>query len=183
MNVLIVYATTEGQTRKIAQHMYRTIEDAGHEVTVSDCSDRSNNIDVTRFDAIVLAASIHEKKYQSVMYEFITDHLEQLNSKPLAFVSVSLAITLASGEAEARRYVDELIEETGLQPDAVHLAEGAIRYFQYGKAEAATIDLIVFKGQKKMPKRDGNPEYTDWQALEEFATSFTQQNAGNGNRN
>ena len=58
------------------------------------------------------------------------------------------------------------------KPGAVHLAEGAVRYSDYGASDEMTVDLIVFKGQKKMPKREGNPEYTDWQALEAFTTSF-----------
>jgi menaquinone-dependent protoporphyrinogen oxidase len=175
MNMLIVYATTEGQTRKIAQSMYRTIEDAGHDVSLVDCSGQSQALELRDFDAIILAASVHNRRYQASFYEFITKHLDTLRAKPLAFVSVSLAVTLASGEAEAREYVDAFIAETGLQPHAVHLAEGAIRYFQYSASDAATIDLIVFKGQQKMPDRDGNPEYTNWQALEEFTKAFIAQ--------
>jgi menaquinone-dependent protoporphyrinogen oxidase len=172
MNVLIAFGTTEGQTRKIARHMAQSMQDAGHSVELHDCSGRAASPSVGDFDVVVLAASVHHRRYQTAFYSFVQSNLTALQSKPVAFVSVSLSVTLASGEAEAREYVDDFISETGLSPAAVHLAEGAVRYFQYGSSEELTIDLLVFKGQKKMPKRESNPEYTDWQALDAFAASF-----------
>lgn len=177
MNVLIAFGTTEGQTRKIARHMARSLQDIGHDVELHDCSGRTVAPNVSDFDVIVLAASVHHKRYQTAFYSFVGSNLAALQAKPLAFVSVSLSLTLASGETEARAYVDDFINETGLRPNAVHLTEGAVRYFQYGSSEELTIDLLVFKGQKKMPKRDANPEYTDWQALEAFTASFLEDAA------
>ena len=81
-------------------------------------------------------------------------------------------VWLSGGEAAARSYVDDFFAETGLRTDAVHLAEGAIRYFEYARSEAQTIELVVFKGQKKMPSIGGNPEYTDWGAIDAFTAAF-----------
>lgn len=178
MNVLIAFATTEGQTRKIARYTARSLEGAQHAVQVHDCSDESAPFEIAEFDAVILAASVHHKRYQNAFYRFVDTNLAALHEKPVALVSVSLAVTLASGAAEARSYVDEFTNETGLKTDAVHLAEGAIRYFEYSASEASTINLVVFKGQKKMPARNGNPEYTDWKALEAFALSFLDEVAG-----
>lgn len=172
MNVLIAYGTTEGQTRKIARYMAGSMREAGHDVTLHDCTDLSATTVVTDYEAVVLAASVHHKRYQTAFYGFVKTNLSALQTKPLAFVSVSLSQTLASGEDEARSYVNTFTDETGLKPDAVHLAEGAVRYFEYGRAEEETIDLLVFKGQKKMPDRGSNPEYTDWDALDAFASTF-----------
>ena len=175
MNILIAFTTTEGQTRKIARAMQRTVETAGHAVTLHDCAERTVRIKSADFDAVILAASVHHRRYQSALYDFVAAHLAALQQKPVAFVSVSLSVTLASGEAEAQEYVSEFISETGLSVDAVHLAEGAIRYFEYSRSEASTIDLVVFKGQKTMPERNANPEYTDWAALEAFVMRFVDQ--------
>ena len=172
MNVLIAYGTTEGQTRKIARYMAGSMREAGHTVELHDCTDLGASAVVDDFDAVVLAASVHHKRYQTAFYSFVKTNLASLQAKPLAFVSVSLSQTLASGEEEARSYVTSFTEETGLAPAAVHLAEGAVRYFEYGRAEEETIDLLVFKGQKKMPDRGSNPEYTDWDALDAFAKAF-----------
>lgn len=172
MNVLIAFGTTEGQTRKIARAMARSIRRVGHAATIFDCGEQGAAPDPGEFDAVILAASVHHQRYQPSVYDFVGANLEALRTKRTAFVSVSLSVTLASGEKEARGYVEDFIKDTGLQPDAVHLAEGAVRYSEYGSSDELTVDLMVFKGQKKMPKRDGNPEYTDWPALEAFATTF-----------
>ena len=177
MNVLIAFGTTEGQTRKIARYMAGSIRDSGQDVELYDCSGDTTVPDVGDFDMVILAASVHHKQYQTAIYSFVESNLAALQVKPLGFVSVSLSVTLASGEAEACGYVDDFINETGLRPDAVHLAEGAIRYYQYSSSEEQTIDLLVFKGQKKMPDRIGNPEYTDWQALDAFTTSLLEDAA------
>lgn len=172
MKVLIVYATTEGQTRKIARYLSNSMQDRGHTVELFDCSTPEGKPDPSNFDAVLLAASVHDKRYQAAFYHYVSENLEALQQKPVALVSVSLAITLAGGEAEAQSYVDDFLAETGLKVDRVHLAEGAIRYFEYSGSEANTIHVVVFKGQRKMPERDGNPEYTDWAALDAFAASF-----------
>ena len=148
MNVLIAFGTTEGQTRKIARSMAQSIRTNGHVVTIYDCSDRNAAPDVSDFDTVILAASVHHRRYQTDFYSFVESNLDALKTKPVAFVSVSLSVTLASGEAEAREYVEDLTKETGLRLDAVHLAEGAVRYFEYGPSDELTIELIVFKGQK-----------------------------------
>jgi len=172
MNVLIAFGTTEGQTRKIARHMARSLEGNEHTVQLHDCSDRNTSAEPAQFDAVILAASVHHKRYQTALYEFVESHRSALEHKPVAFVSVSLAITLASGEPEARSYVDDFAKEVSLQFDAVHLAEGAVRQFEYSSSEASTINLVVFKGQRKIPENAGNPEYTDWTALDAFVEQF-----------
>ncbi|MBU2532311.1 MAG: protoporphyrinogen oxidase [Alphaproteobacteria bacterium] len=172
MNVLIAFGTTEGQTRKIARHLSETIDGLGHSATLFDSGGDAAGAAVASFDAVILAASVHHERYQTAFYEFVKDNREALQAKPRAFISVSLSQTLAGGEPEAQRYVDGFVAETGLSFDQVHLAEGAIRYFEYSRSEADTIELIVFKGQKKMPKAGGNPEYTDWEALDAFAKKF-----------
>ena len=172
MNVLIAFATTEGQTRKISRAMAQTLKNQQHDATLYDCAANSTRPDIDDFDCVILAASVHHQRYQTDFYNFVTSHLDSLQKRPVAFVSVSLSVTLASGEAEAKSYVDDFTKETGLIPDAVHLAEGAVRYFEYSPSDELTVDLIVFKGQKKMPERTSNPEYTDWLALDTFAQQF-----------
>ncbi len=39
MKILIIYGTTEGQTRKIARYMEEQLQGAGHSVVISDVTD------------------------------------------------------------------------------------------------------------------------------------------------
>ncbi|MGI9405180.1 MAG: flavodoxin domain-containing protein [Hyphomicrobiaceae bacterium] len=172
MKVLIAFTTTEGQTRKIARHAAETITRLGHEAEVYSCDDDSSAPAVATFDAVILAGSVHQKRYQAALYDFVAANLAALQSKPTAFISVSLSITFTDGEAEAQSYYDNFAKETGWQASAVHLAEGAIRYTEYDFFKILTIKHKVFKGKKEMPEKTGNPEFTDWVALDDFVSVF-----------
>lgn len=172
MKILIAYGTTEGQTRKIADHMATAARNAGHAVDVHKCTDGENKEDVNSFDAIVVAASVHQARYQPAIYRFVEENLNTLRATPSAFVSVSLSRTFTEGMELAEQYYKDFANETGWQADLVHHAEGAIRYTEYDFFKIQTIEHVVFKGAKKMPPKVGNPEFTDWSALDAFISEF-----------
>src|SRR5678815_5980290 len=69
MKILIVYGTTEGQTRKISHFMEATLKDVGYEVTVADASETPPS--PSAYDAVIIGASIHIHKYQSAVVHYI----------------------------------------------------------------------------------------------------------------
>jgi len=83
MKFLIVYGTTEGQTRKIARYMEEVLQGAGHNVTIADASDEPPS--PQGFDAILVGASIHIHKYQSAVAHYISRNVAALNKMPGAF--------------------------------------------------------------------------------------------------
>lgn len=87
MNVLIAFGTTEGQTRKIARHMARSMQDSGHDAELHDCSSRIDAPNVGDFDVVVLAASVHHKRYQTAFYSFVESNLAAIQAKPLRLCS------------------------------------------------------------------------------------------------
>ncbi len=58
MQVLLVYGTTEGQTRKIATFLADRLARQGHQVVTVNARE-AGIPDPRRFDAILVAASIH----------------------------------------------------------------------------------------------------------------------------
>ena len=172
MNILIAYGSTEGHTRKIAHHMEKLAEKNGLQATVIDCGSLSEKPDLGTFDAFILAGSVHNGEHQSALATFVKDHLDLLNEKPAAFVSVSLSASFEDSKDEAQNYVTGFLEETNWQPQAVHLAEGAIRYLEYDFFKKFTIKYMVLKGKDMPDPSAGNPEYTDWAALEDFVVNF-----------
>ena len=174
MNVLIAYATTEGHTREVVNRMTGMLTEAGHVVTRHDCGETGSGPDVSSFDAVLVAGSVHQEVHQPVLVEFVTNNLESLSSRPSAFVSVSLSAALESGKSTAQKYVDGFIQQTGWTPNHVHLAGGAIRFLEYDFFKRFTVEHIVLGGKKSMPDASsGNPEYTDWASLEEFVSAFS----------
>ena len=62
MNVLIAYATTEGQTEKIANFIGTKLSEAGHEVHYQNVSEFTKGHSVTDFDEVIIAGSVHSSK-------------------------------------------------------------------------------------------------------------------------
>ena len=72
--------------------------------------------EVGAFDAMIVAASVHEQEHQDSAINFTAAHLDQLIRKPSAFVSVSLWAAMPNGQAEAQHYVDRFIAATRWSP-------------------------------------------------------------------
>lgn len=171
MKILIVYGTTEGQTRKISHFMEAILKDAGHEVTVCDATETPPP--PSSYDAVVIGASIHIHKYQSAVVHYIKHHIKVLNNKPGAFFSVCLAIAsgLEEEHIEARKITTDFLEEVGWKPLMVTQIAGALKYTQY--------DFFKRLVMKMIAKKEGHPtdtsqdyEYTDWDAVKEFVKEF-----------
>lgn len=172
MNVLIAFGSTEGQTRKIAHHIEATLAAANHTVTLTDCSETSKTPSLSAFDAVIVAASVHNKRHQDSVNSFAFVERTHLEAMPSAFISVSLSIIAKDGEEEAQQYIDDFAVETGWTPKAIHLAAGAVRYLEYDFFKEFTVKQLVLDGEEIPDKAAGNPEYTDWNALDRFVKSF-----------
>ena len=64
MNILIVYGTTEGQTRRICRFCADHLIAQGHSVELMQASGEEAEMDLSRFDAAIVAASVHLRVYQ-----------------------------------------------------------------------------------------------------------------------
>ena len=171
MKVLIVYGTTEGQTRKISAEMVERIGESGRDAELRDIASLPANFKVDKYDTVIVAASVHQQRYQSSLAHFVKKNLQQLKSKPTAFVSVSLSSVLEEDHIDAQGYVDQFLTETGWQPTRTELVAGALAYTRYDFFKRQIMKLIVSRG--------GGPtdashdyEFTDWDALSKFVDSF-----------
>lgn len=176
MNILVVYGTTEGQTRKISEWVGTRIQKAGHAVALRDSTTLSADFDVVPYDAVVVAASVHQGQYQSSLIHFVKDHLERLHDRPTVFLSVSMASVLDEGKDDAQSYVDRFLSETGWRPTQTELVSGALLYTQYDFFKRQMMKLIVWKGGGPT---DANQDYefTDWGALARIVDSFLKEAA------
>ena len=99
--ILIVYGTTEGQTRKIARRIATVAEARGHEARLVDGAALTSPLTRGEHDAILVGASLHRGRYQSAVERFVRANLALLNSLPSAFFGVSLVA--ASRDQEHRK--------------------------------------------------------------------------------
>ncbi|MBR9651175.1 flavodoxin domain-containing protein [Thalassovita aquimarina] len=166
MKVLVSYATSEGHTRKIARTLADRIADSGHMVELLHIDD-ADDIDLDRFDRVIVAASVHAGHYQRAVSEFAAKHAAQLGAKPSLFLSVSLAA--AGHDAEDWRGLDKILADfqdaTGWTPGRVEQIAGAYMPSQYDVFRRFVMRRIL---AQKDPEADldQDKEYTDWPALD-----------------
>ncbi|MBA4323810.1 MAG: protoporphyrinogen oxidase, partial [Rhodobacter sp.] len=81
MHLLIAYATTDGQTRKIARFAADRLAGQGHAVELLNVED-AEGLDLSRFDGAILAGSLHAGGYQKTLARFARDAAVELALMP-----------------------------------------------------------------------------------------------------
>jgi menaquinone-dependent protoporphyrinogen oxidase len=172
MKVLVIYATVEGHTAKVARHVASDVESAGHQTIVADL--RQPGFAVPGgFDAAILCAPIHMGRYPDPFVQFIRDFHAALNDIPTALVTVSLSITspFEDEREQATAYPYLLSDETGWVPRMRHDAAGALKYLEYNYFKRLVMRRIA--AHAAGPVDIGKDyELTDWAALSDFTTQF-----------
>ncbi|MBL0371391.1 protoporphyrinogen oxidase [Rhizobium sp. KVB221] len=172
MKILIVYATIEGQTHKIAETMAASLEKRGHVVALTNSAE-AHEFGLERPEAVILAAPVHAGRYPTPFVDFVHREQDWLNGLVSAFVSVTLSIQSEHEDerALAQKYPEALMAETGWKPDMVHHAAGALRYTQYDFFKRWIMREIARK-EGARPYDGNDVEFTDWTALEGFLDRF-----------
>lgn len=176
MKVLIVYATTEGQTRKISEHIADQLRESGHEVSLRHCADWQSDFHIGEFDRVIVAGSVHQRRHQRELEIFVPAHLSELSAKPTLFISVSLSAAYPDGMPEAQAYVDEFLDTAKWNPSGVLLVAGALRYDEYDYFMEQIVRHVVLKDREDAGGR-GENEFTNWDALSEEVNAFVASNS------
>ena len=178
MKALIAYGTTEGQTRKIAEHVAERVGALGGAAQLHNSERHAAELRVGDHDVAIIVASIHQQAHQATVARFVVAHLDALQALPTLFLSVSLSAAFDDKRAEAQNYVDTFLTETGWTPTATHLVAGALRPSQYDYFEQEIVERVVLKGHES-EAGEGDRELTDWDDLTEAVTAFL-KSAGAG---
>jgi menaquinone-dependent protoporphyrinogen oxidase len=165
---LVLYASTHGHTAKIAERVAQTVRSAGAVAHVSDVH-AASDLDLSDYDAVIVGASVHGGRHQREVCGWIKRHTSELRAMPSAFFSVCLTAADDTNESRAasRKYIDELVEETGWAPDEIVTFAGALQYREYDFATRLVMRLLMKHGHHETDtSRDY--DYTDWDAVDSF---------------
>ena len=168
--VLIVYATKEGQTERIARSMSDALTADGHQVVLVDADHQKPPADLRNFDAIAVGGPIHAGGYPRSIERFARENRHALAKVRSAFFSVGLAVAsrTSDGRAQTLVLVRKFEERTGFHPERVELIAGALPYSKYNFVVRYVMRRIAAKeGGDTDTSRDY--EYTDFPAVERFA--------------
>ena len=84
---------------------------------------------------------------------------------------MSAASSDEHGQAETRRYVEELVRNTGWQPKSAATFAGALSYTKYGWLTRLVMKLIA-RAAHHATDTSRDHEYTDWNQVDRFALEF-----------
>jgi menaquinone-dependent protoporphyrinogen oxidase len=181
-NVLIVYATREGQTEKVARRIADVFRSRGHSPELIDADHPPSGLDLRRFGVAIVGSPVRSNGYLKSVVRFVRRHREALRRVPTAFFSVGLALVskTSDGRAQTHQLVEKFVEQTAWKPRRVELIAGALPYSKYNF-------LIRFVMRRIAAKEGGDTdtsrdyEYTDWKAVDAFAAEFISQAVPAGN--
>ncbi len=171
--VLIVYATREGQTAKIAERLAARIGAAGHPVELVDAADldRAAAIDPRRFELLVFGASMHAGGVEKELVDFIQVHRSTIESRPRAFFLVLLSAATKDPALRERWLADARNKLAGQIPvpfNEIETIAGTLAYSKYSWPMKLIMRRIARQaGQETDMQRDY--EYTDWAQVDAYA--------------
>ena len=165
--ILIVYSTTDGQTKKICEKIIKT----GKKKQSIDILSIDNAIDLSigEYGKIIIGASIRYGKHNPLVYEFIKSNKSELETRFTAFFTVNVvARKKEKNQPETNPYMKKFIELSGWQPDKLAVFAGRIDYPSYRFFDRLIIRFIMLitKGPTDTSR---TYEFTDWTKVEEFA--------------
>lgn len=171
--VLIAFASTYGQTKKVADRVAGWLAVMGHSAEVVDLIHGPVPANIAHFSAVILAGSLHKARHQPELEAFAKLHAGVLGKRPTLLISVSLS---AAGKeprrlADAERCILDFAERVGWTPGMAIPAAGALNYTNY--------NFLLRYMMRKISAQEGGDtdvtrdyEYTDWAALESFVELF-----------
>ena len=169
--VPVFYATTEGQTRRIAERIAEQIRKHGLDSrAVAIISEEASHLDWTKVRGVAIGASLHIQKHQSEAIAFARVHHEHLSALPTLFFSVSLSAASKNPPevAAAQQIADSFATTSGWLPTRTVSLAGRLAYTQY--------NWLLRRMMRRIARKEGastdmtrDHEYTDWTLVQEVA--------------
>jgi menaquinone-dependent protoporphyrinogen oxidase len=169
----LYYATRDGQSRRIAEHISRRLTEREilappHDLAVT----RPAPEELASASVIVLVAAVRYGRHLPEADRFLSAYRSLQSPPPLALASVNLtarkpAKTTAAGNA----YLRKIIARHRLAPALAVAFAGRLDYRRYGWRDRQIIRFIMLltRGPTDL---DTCVEYTSWRAVDEFAAGI-----------
>jgi len=161
LSVLVLYGTTDGHTRKIADFVGDTLRSRRARIDLVEA--RHGDVRPEDYAAVVVAASVHARGYQRAVKRWVRAHAQGLAARPTAFVSVCLGVLQEGPKVhqDLANIVERFRAETGWRPTVTKIVAGALLYTHYWWLKRWVMKRIAGKaGGGTDTSRDY--EYTDW---------------------
>ncbi len=183
--IALVYSSTQGQTKKIAERIGGRLEEAGCSVEWINAGELQHQLDLSVYDGVIVGSAIYAGRITRPIYRFVRHQLDGLRRLPTALFSVGMLAALESDQEETTtdHIVSDFLDEMKWEPTMVESFAGAIPFTEYGFFRRWLMKWMVRRrtGEKIDASRDY--EYTDWEQVDSFADRYlsrVREMAGSG---
>jgi len=172
LDALVVHATTEGHTARIAARLAERLAERGLRVRSSPVNEHGTlpGDDPEPLPPLVIAGSpVHVGRHDPGLVRWARGHAKDLGHRAVGLFSVSLSAAGRPDEvADAERLLAHLVGETGWTQARTTVVAGAISWSRYGFLKRFLMKRVLRKGGRT-PHPDHDEVFTDWAALDAFA--------------
>lgn len=176
---LVLYATREGHTQRIADRIVARLRERGRSARVHDVRRVRESLatfDLFAYESAILAASVHLGNHEPEMVAFVKLHRAALTETRSVFISVSMAQAAAEdttrpaaereeAAAGVQSAIAKFVTATGWKPERALPVAGALMYSRYNFLVRFMMKQIAKKG--RMPTDTSRDhDLTDWKALD-----------------
>lgn len=177
--ILILYDTSYGHTKKIAEIISSEIKKKNHFVEAVDVSMFPHEVCPDIYDGVIVGAAVYAGSYSGSIVRWVKANAEFLNKMPSAFFSVCLGILQDDPKVQKdlRNVIANFFKKTGWHPGRWSIFAGALAYTKY--------NFVIKWFMRRIAKKAGGStdtssdhEYTDWEEVSKFASDFCQSVTG-----
>ena len=165
--MLLLYASVDGQTLKIANFLVEQFNEKGQEVSLFEIDAFQDKLE--NFDKIIIGCSIRYGVHHKSVIDFINQHTETLEKHQSVFFSVNLvARKPEKNQADTNPYVVKFLKTISWKPTLVEVFAGKLDYKKYPFFDRIMIQLIMWM-TKGPTDSNAKIEYTDWDRVKDFS--------------
>jgi len=170
MRILILYSTVDGHTQKICERIsdLLVIKNIVEVINVNN----ADQINLTRYDFIIVGASIRYGKYRRNLIQFINKNIIFLERSKTAFFSVNIVARKdEKNSITTNPYIKIFHKATNWNPDIISVFAGKLEYPKYNFFNKLIIRFIMW-----ITNGPTNPssiiEFTNWDKVKKFASDI-----------
>ena len=169
--ILVVFASSHGQTHLIAETIAVHLRAAGHGVELADAL--SGGLPPPEdYDGVILGSRVHMGRHAREIVEYAAANRAGLRGMPSAFFSVSMAAASPTLGPDPQGYMETLFRAASWQPDRFAAFAGGLPYRKYSPLMRMVMKWISKRtGATTDTSRDH--VFTDWDQVKRFADDFS----------
>ena len=167
MDDLIIYSSTDGQTKKICEKIIENLSPGNKFKLIS--LDEALYFNLEKCEKIIIGASIRYGRHNKKVLDFIIKNKNILDLKKTAFFSVNVvARKEEKSTPETNPYVLSFLKKTNWKPNKLSVFAGKVDYPNYNFINKIVIRFIMMitKGPTDI---NNSYEFTNWENVRKFA--------------